>query len=144
VTQLEFLIQEVADLKEQRRLLTEENRRYRKEMDKINAGIPSEWAYSILKKERESLQEENDKLKAQNWILNDRSLRTYDGMAMKADRYDELLIQAEKLVLALVFISMPITTENRTLSAILETVENDTNRAKKALEEWTQYSENLI
>lgn len=37
------------------------------------------------------LEEENAKLKAENWVLRDSSLRTYDGMAMKADKYDILL-----------------------------------------------------
>jgi len=35
--------------------LQAENLKYRQEMDKITQGIPSEWAYAILRKERDAL-----------------------------------------------------------------------------------------
>lgn len=35
--------------------LKEENKKYREEMDKITQGIPSDWAYAILLKERNEL-----------------------------------------------------------------------------------------
>ena len=38
--------------------LTDENKKYREEMDKITNGIPSEWAYAMLKKERDQLKKE--------------------------------------------------------------------------------------
>lgn len=42
--------------------LKEDNEKYRSEMDKITNGIPSEWAYSILKKERDDLKAEIERL----------------------------------------------------------------------------------
>lgn len=48
-------------------------------------------ALSDFVAEYDALKEENSKLRAQLWVANDSSLRTYDGMADKADRYDKLL-----------------------------------------------------
>lgn len=38
-----------------------------------------------------SLKQEIAKLKAENWVLRDSALRTYDGLAQKAHKYDEAL-----------------------------------------------------
>lgn len=51
------------DLKEQYKkieALEAENKKYRQEMDKMQQGIPSEWAYAILRKERDALRERVD------------------------------------------------------------------------------------
>lgn len=42
-------------IKEENDKLLEENERYQAEMKKINAGIPSEWAYAILQKKYDEL-----------------------------------------------------------------------------------------
>jgi hypothetical protein len=49
----------------------------------------------IEKSAYDALKEENAKLKAENWVLRDSRLRTYDGLAQKADKY-ETLIEALK------------------------------------------------
>lgn len=38
-------------------ILMQENRRYQQEIDKMQAGIPSEWAYAQLQKENDKLKE---------------------------------------------------------------------------------------
>ncbi len=43
-----------------------------------------------MKKSYKELEEEISQLKAQNWVLKDNSLRTYDGLAQKADKFDKL------------------------------------------------------
>jgi len=43
--------------------LRAENENYRKAIDKITAGIPSEWAYAILRDERDKLLVEIEQLK---------------------------------------------------------------------------------
>jgi hypothetical protein len=49
-----------------------------------------------LESKIELLESAQLKLKAENWVLRDQGLRTYDGLAMKADKYDVLvkLVQA--------------------------------------------------
>lgn len=42
-----------------------------------------------LSQQLEAANAEIAKLKAENWVLNDNNLRTYDGLAQKADKYDE-------------------------------------------------------
>lgn len=57
-------------------------------------------AHESLRKSGEidrRLREENSRLQAENWIHKDAALRTYDGLAQKADKADEL----EKEVAAL-------------------------------------------
>lgn len=55
----------------------------------------------LLKAQIEALKAENAKLKAELWTAKDAQLRTYDGLAQKADKYDALKEQAEALVEAL-------------------------------------------
>ncbi len=43
------------------------------------------------------LKSKTAKLKAQNWVLKDNNLRTYDGMAQKADAYDDAIKEIERL-----------------------------------------------
>jgi len=38
-----------------------------------------------------------DKLAAENWVLHDTNLRTYDGMARRADKYDKVMRLLVKL-----------------------------------------------
>lgn len=45
----------VKELKAELAEISAENERYRKEMAKITNGIPSEWAYAVLKKDRDAL-----------------------------------------------------------------------------------------
>lgn len=46
-------------------------------------------------------------LEAKLWVAKDNSLRTYDGMAEKADKYDEAKEMMEKMAVALKKISDP-------------------------------------
>ncbi len=43
------------------------------------------------------LKQEIARLKAENWVLRDQGLRTYDGMTQKADKYDSLLEEYNNL-----------------------------------------------
>ena len=49
------------------------------------------------------LTKENAKLRAENYVLRDQGLRTYDGLAQKADRADELQRKLEIAASALKF-----------------------------------------
>ena len=46
---------------------------------------------NAFRQELDTLRAENDKLKAQLWVAKDSALRTYDGLAEKADKYDALM-----------------------------------------------------
>lgn len=54
-----------------------------------------------LTKERDELKEELAKTKARLWVAQDAQLRTYDGMAEKADAYDDMKAKLEKATRAL-------------------------------------------
>jgi len=51
-------------------------------------GDETAWTTAIERIKK--LTEENAKLRAENYVLRDQGLRTYDGLAMKADMADEL------------------------------------------------------
>lgn len=51
-----------------------------------------------LVNEIESLKKENQNLKAQNYVLKDAQLRTYDGLAQRADMAEELATALRALV----------------------------------------------
>ena len=52
-------------------------------------------------RERDELTAENAKLRAENYVLRDQGLRTYDGLADKADLADELQRKLEIATMAL-------------------------------------------
>lgn len=51
--------------------------------------------------DNKTLMDANTQLKAENWVLRDKGLRTYDGLAEKADRADELARQNDIMRTAL-------------------------------------------
>jgi hypothetical protein len=51
---------------------------------------PKPSIHVIEKSAYDKLTTENAKLRAENYVLRDQGLRTYDGLAQKADAYDEL------------------------------------------------------
>lgn len=55
----------------------------------------------VINKEISELRKEVAKLKAENWVLKDNSLRTYDGLTHKAARYEAANAMAAKLAEAL-------------------------------------------
>lgn len=69
----------------------------------------SDVALVILKQDHEAAlleaQKEIAELKAKLWVAKDSSLRTYDGLAEKADKYDEAKEILEKMVAQLESIS---------------------------------------
>lgn len=71
-------------VKEERDRLKAENQKYRAEMDKITNGIPSEWAYAILRKERDELQSKLAEVENSNVLtqavkeLNQANTRCFD------------------------------------------------------------------
>lgn len=62
---------------------------YKRELDIMTDKVIN------VRKELQALKEENTKLKAQLWVANDARLRTYDGLAQKADKYDEVVKRLE-------------------------------------------------
>lgn len=59
------------------------------------------------------LEKENKRLKATNWVLKDSQLRTYDGMAQKADKYDALVKTVERFRIGLEYYAHPDHYEER-------------------------------
>lgn len=55
----------------------------------------------ILRDEKDALTKELAETKAKLWVAKDSALRTYDGLAQKADKYDALFSRNAKLVEAL-------------------------------------------
>lgn len=74
--------------------LKAENEKFRKAVDALTNGYPSEWAYTILKKERDELRAENEKLMAFNLKHNQQALK--DTL-----RIDELNLRCLELEKAL-------------------------------------------
>jgi hypothetical protein len=57
----------------------------------INGDIQVAFTFHVIEKSAyDKLTAENAKLRAENYVLRDQGLRTYDGLAQKADRADEL------------------------------------------------------
>lgn len=72
--------------------LKEENDKFRSEIDKITNGIPSEWAYAILKKERDALRKLVEKTK----VLEDACEQSEypKEFILKHDYFQELAARA--------------------------------------------------
>lgn len=77
--------------------------------DKLQADLNSykdqlEWSLRNEEKQKQYYfdnQKEIRKLKAENWVLKDNSLRTYDGLAQRADRADKLEEKLQNILTAL-------------------------------------------
>lgn len=71
--------------------LTEELATARRRADDLESKLEvCSQTCDIYQAENERLEKENSELKAQIWVLKDSQLRTYDGLAQKADRHDRM------------------------------------------------------
>lgn len=57
-------------------------------------GLKAKHSTSLINE----LTKEVARLKAENWVLKDSQLRTYDGLSEKADKYDRLKIRLEYIM----------------------------------------------
>jgi hypothetical protein len=83
-------------------IVTAENLKYRQEMDKINAGIPSEWAYSILQKERDTLKADVEFYKEMelryNQLLEGTSAKRINELTAERDDFNYALKLANETI----------------------------------------------